>query len=279
VIARELSLQSPTSTEAVRRRPRLQRWFRAHRRLILGVTGLLLVLLPWEIAARLGLVKVLLVSSPSAVGRSLWLEAQRGTLWTNVSATLLVWLLGFALAAIVGTAVGLIAGWFRRASYIAVPWLNVLYATPELAFVPIFILWFGIGVQFKVFVVFLACVFQVTLNTMAGVHATEARFIEVARTYGAGGWMLFRTVVLPGSLPYIMTGLRQGAGRAVVAVVAAEFISANQGLGFLIAVAGQTLQTSRVFMGIVLLAAFGILLGEILGRLERRFDVWRRQAT
>ena len=257
----------------------LKRFYRANQRLILGVVGILLVLIPWEIMARLGMVKLILVSSPTSVIQTFFNEFERGTLWRDVWATLQVWILGFTIAAVVGILIGLAAGWFRRASYVAVPWLNVLYAAPELAFIPMFILWLGIGVAFKVWIVFLACVFQVSLNTVAGVHATEARFLDVAKTYGASGLTLFRTVVLPGSVPYIMTGLRQGAGRAVVGVVAAEFISSNQGIGFLISVSGQTLQTSRVFVGIILLAAFGIFLGEVLGRIDKSFDKWRRVAA
>jgi ABC-type nitrate/sulfonate/bicarbonate transport system permease component len=257
----------------------VHRRYRAYQRPILGVAGILMVLIPWELLVRLGMVKAILISSPSEVARTFVTEIGRGTLWGDIWATVSVWLLGFTIAAIAGILIGLAAGWFKRASYVAVPWLNVLYAAPELAFIPMFILWLGIGVPFKVWIVFLACVFQVSLNTIAGVHATEARFVEVAKTYGASGLTLFRTVVLPGSVPYIMTGLRQGAGRAVVGAVAAEFISSNQGIGFLISLSGQTLQTSRVFVGIILLATLGIVTGEILGRVEKRFDVWRREAT
>ena len=153
------------------------------------------------------------------------------------------------------------AGWFRRVSYVAGPWLNFVYAAPDLAFVPMFILWFGIGVTFKVWLVFLASLFFVAINTMAGVHATEERFLNVARTYGASRKTLFQTVVLPGSVPYIITGLRQGAARAVVGVVVAEFVSSNQGIGFMISIAGATLNTPRVMLGVVLLAALGIHYG------------------
>jgi ABC-type nitrate/sulfonate/bicarbonate transport system permease component len=275
----ELLVEDERPVKTPARFGRIRRGFRRYQRPILGITGILMVLTPWEIFARLGLVKMILVSSPTEVARTFVIEIERGTLWRDVSATLTVWVIGFAFAAVVGVLIGLIAGWFKRASYVAVPWLNVLYAAPELAFIPMFILWLGIGVPFKVWIVFLACVFQVSLNTIAGVHATEARFLDVAKTYGASGLTLFRTVVLPGSVPYIMTGLRQGAGRAVVGVVAAEFISSNQGIGFLISLSGQTLQTSRVFVGIILLAAFGIIIGEVLGRIDHSFDKWRRVAA
>jgi NitT/TauT family transport system permease protein len=256
----------------------LRRWYFANRRLVLGILGLLTVLVPWEILARLKVLRSALTSSPTAVAQTFVTEFQRGSMWNDVSATLSVWVAGFIAAAVVGIFIGLVAGWFRHVSYVANPWLNVLYAAPELAFVPIFILWFGIGFGFKVFIVFLAALFFIAINTMAGVHATEQRFLEVAQTFGANRLKVFTSIVLPGSVPYIMTGLRQGAGRAVVGVVAAEFISSNQGIGFLIMVSGQTVQTSRVFVGIVLLAAFGIFTGEVLGRIEHRFDVWRREA-
>lgn len=256
----------------------LVRWYRANRRLVLGVVGLLTVLVPWELLVRFKMVKSALTSSPTAVAQTFVTEFQRGSMWTDVSATLSVWVVGFVTAAVVGILVGLVAGWFRHVAYVANPWLNVLYAAPELAFVPIFILWFGIGFAFKAFIVFLAALFFIAINTIAGVHATEQRFLEVAQTFGASRMKTFRSIVLPGSVPYIMTGLRQGAGRAVVGVVAAEFISSNEGIGFVIMVAGQTLNTSRVFVGIVLLAAFGIATGEILRRVESRFDVWRRDA-
>lgn len=255
----------------------MRRWYRANQRLVLGVAGLLSVLIPWELLVRLGLVKSVLTSSPTLVAETFVTEVRRGLLWQDVQATFMVWLAGYALAAVSGVTLGLVAGWYRRASYIANPWLNVLYAAPELAFVPIFILWFGIGFSFKVFIVFLAAIFFITINTIAGVHATEERFLAVARTFGASRLTMFRTIVVPGSVPYIMTGLRQGASRAIVGVVAAEFISSNQGIGFLITVAGQTLNTSRVMVGIVLLAALGIFTGEVLRQVERRFDVWRRE--
>jgi NitT/TauT family transport system permease protein len=199
----------------------------------------------------------------------------QGLIWPDLFATLAVWTIGFGAASVVGVAIGLLAGWSRWVRYIADPWLNVLHAIPDLALIPIFILWFGIGFQFKVFLVFLAGLFYVAVNTLAGVQATENRFIDVAKTFGAGRGRIFRTVLLPGSVPYIITGLRQGSARAIVGVVVAEFVSSNQGIGFRISLAASTLRIELVMFGIILLAGFGILVGALLGRLERRFDAWR----
>lgn len=276
-----MSVTTDVAAEAARSRPTpprsaVWRWWDQNQRLVLGIIGILLVLVPWELVVRFGLVKEILISSPTAVAETFVKEFARGDIWRHIRASGSVWLVGFTVASVFGILLGLVAGWYRRAGLITVPWLNFVYAAPDLAFVPIFILWFGLGFVFKVWVVFLGVIIYVALNTIAGVHATEDRFLAVARTYGASRLQIFRTIVLPGSIPYIMTGLRLASGRAVVGVVGAEFISANEGLGFFISISGTTFQTSRVFVGIILLAATGVLLNEILGRIERRFDSWRR---
>ena len=263
----------PLAASVIRTSTRRRRGGRE--RLVLGVIGILLVLVAWELASRLGLVRAILISSPSAVAAVGWAELQRGRIWGDVWATVSVWALGFTVAAVVGVAIGLVAGRYRRAGYLADPWLNALYAFPDLALVPVFILWFGIGLTFKVFVVVLAAVFFVAVNTLAGVRSTERRFVDVARSFGAGRGRVFWTVILPGSVPFIVAGMRQGAARAIVGVVVAEFISSNRGIGYLISVSGATLNTPRLMFGIVILAILGIAVGELLRRVERRFERWR----
>ncbi len=252
-------------------------WYESNQRLVLGIAGILLILVPWELVVRLGFVKEILIGSPTAIAEAFVAEFRGDAIWRHIWASLRVWIVGFGIASVAGILLGLVAGWFRRAGLIAVPWLNVVYAAPDLAFVPIFILWFGLGFTFKVWVVFLGVIIYVALNTIAGVHATEERFLSVARTYGASRVMIFRSIVLPGAVPYIMTGLRIASGRAVVGVIGAEFVSANEGLGFLITISGTTLQTARVFVGVILIAGFGVVLNELLGRVERYFDRWRRE--
>jgi ABC-type nitrate/sulfonate/bicarbonate transport system permease component len=274
--ARVAAAQPKRPAKQRKGRNRVHRFYLGHQAVILGVIGVLMVLIPWEILVQAGLVRRVLMSSPSLVAAALARDFSSGTLWDDIGATLVVWILGFSIASTFGILLGLVAGWFRRARLVAQPWLQALYAAPDLAFVPIFILWFGLGLAFKVWVVFLGVIFFITLNTIAGVQATEGRFLNVAKTFGASRALTFRTIVLPGSVPYIMTGLRQASGRAIVGTVGAEFISANQGIGFVISVSGQTLNTSRVMEGILLLAAFGIITNEVLGRVERRFEVWRR---
>lgn len=248
---------------------------RSTNRVVWGALSVGSVLLVWEVLNRAGLVSSALMSSPSALAAAGAAEIGRGTLWRDAWATFSVWATGFSAAIVVGVPVGLLAGWYSSVGHIANPWLNVLYSVPSLALVPIFILWFGIGFQFKVFLVFMSAIFFIAINTLAGVRSTEARFIDVAETYGASGFLLFRTIVLPGSVPHIITGIRQGAARAIVGVVVAEFVSANQGIGFMITLAGSTLNTARLMFGLAILAAFGIVVGELLRRVEQHFETWR----
>jgi ABC-type nitrate/sulfonate/bicarbonate transport system permease component len=256
-----------------------KRWYLRNERLILGLAGFVTVLLVWELVVNLGWLRAVFISSPSRIWRATLLEVQVGRIWGDIGASLLVYVLGFGAAAAVGITIGLVAGWFKHANYIVDPWLSALYATPDIALAPLIILVLGIGVASKVFVVFLTAVFVVAVNTLVGVRSTDARMFEVARSFGAGRGRIFRTVVLPSTIPFIMTGLRLASGRALVGVVLAELIAANQGIGFLISISGTTLNTARMMIGVLLLGIFGVLIGEVMRRIEARFDVWRPQVN
>jgi ABC-type nitrate/sulfonate/bicarbonate transport system permease component len=256
-------------------KPGWRRWVSNNERLLLGLSGFLFVVVLWEASVRLKLIKSLFVSSPTEVLATFATSVQQGTFWASVSVSLEEFALGYVAALVLGVAVGLAAGWYRRVNYIAAPWIAAWYATPHIALVPLIILWFGIGLPYKVFYVFLVSFFSIVINTMVGVQTSELRYIEVARSFRASQLTIFRTAVLPGSLPFILTGMRLAAAHAWVGVVVAELIGANAGLGFMINFAGRMLHTGTVMMGVVILGIFGIVLSEGLSRVEKRFDVWR----
>lgn len=197
-----------------------------------------------------------------------------GSVWPHLRATFQIWFAGFAIASLVGILIGLLAGTFRPLQALANPWLNVMDSLPDLALIPIFILWFGIGAEFKIFLVFFSCLFFVAVNTMKGTEIIARQYDEVARSLGPSRLLHFRSILLPGSFPFIITGLRQGAARGLVGVIVAEFVSAQAGIGFMISVAGATLNTERVMFGIFILAIAGIGVGELLGRIEKRYQAW-----
>jgi len=249
--------------------------YRPTARLMYGVAGVLGLLGLWEGVSRAGLVQTVLISRPSDVAVTAYQELTSGPFWGNVESTLSVWIVGFLLASAIGIVIGLVSGVFRYVRYVTDPFLNATNVAPDLAFVPLLILWFGIGFRFRLVLVLFIGTFYVAINTLAGVKSTEGRWLRVAKSFGASRMRTFRTVLVPGSLPYIMTGLRQAASRCLIGAVASEFIAGNKGLGFMISLAGSFLQTSTVMFGILLLALLGIIVSEIVGRLERRFDSWR----
>ena len=246
---------------------------------MLGLAGFLIVLVAWELVVRLGLVRAILLSTPTAIFQTAVDELAGGRIWRDAGVSLAEYAGGMFFAILIGVPIGIAAGWSDRLGAIINPWLTALYVTPVVALVPVFILWFGIGISMKIFLVFLVAMFPIAINVVAGVRAAEHRFVRVAASFGASRARLFRTIILPGTTPFIFTGIRQASGRALVGVVVAELIASNQGIGFMISIAGSTFNTSRVMFGILLLAIFGVLVGNLLERLERRFDAWRPAAN
>jgi NitT/TauT family transport system permease protein len=140
---------------------------------------------------------------------------------------------------------------------------------------PLLIIWFGIGIWSKVAVVFLGAVIPVVISSLAGVKTNEARFLTMARSFSASRRKMFFSIVLPGTVPFIFTGLKYAAGRALLGVVVGELYAATAGIGHMIADAGNTFQTDTLFFGVFIFTATGLIVVAALDRLERRFERWR----
>jgi NitT/TauT family transport system permease protein len=242
---------------------------------VFGVLGFAVIVALWETVSRLGFVKQAVLSRPTAIVDAAITDTMNGVIWPHLQASAVEYFLGFGVALLVGIPIGLAIGLFRRLNYLLDPWLSAIYATPTVAIVPLIIIILGIDIETKIFVVFLEAIFVVTVSTMAGVHAADAVYHDVAESFRASGWMRFRTVTLPASVPFILTGARLGTGRALVGVVIAEFLASNGGIGFYISLNGSLLQSSRVYFGIILLGVLGTVLGEAVRAMERRFERWR----
>ena len=155
--------------------------------------------------------------------------------------------------------------------------MNFFYSTPRIVLLPLFIIWFGIDMPSKIAVIFLGALFPIIINTMAGVRNTEAALLRVARSFGASDALIFRRVVLPGSVPFILTGFRLGVGHALVGVVVGELVAARHGVGQLIWIAAETFQIPKAFAGVLIIAGTGMLLTTLIQRIENRFQSWRPQ--
>ena len=169
----------------------------------------------------------------------------------------------------------MIIGWYRRIRLIFDPFLNALYATPRIAMVPMIIIWFGTEWKSKVFVVFISSFFPILVNTVAGIRSLDPDLLRAARAFCASDWQIFKTVAIPGSVPFILTGIRQGVALGLIGVVVGEMFGGSQGVGFMVAFGGQTFQMDTVFVGVLLIAFSGMLLSFLTERLERRFSRWR----
>jgi NitT/TauT family transport system permease protein len=250
-------------------------FYRRHEAAILGGVSVLAVLASWEAAWRAGMISPLFFSGPSAILSRFREDLLQGTLLADIAYSGRNFALGFALAAVAGVVLGVLVGWYRPLRLLLDPFVNALYATPRIAMVPLIILWFGIGIWSKVFVVFLSAFFPILVNTIAGVKALDEDLLRAARAFCASDRQIFTTVAVPGSVPFILTGVRQGVAHGLIGVVVGEMFAGSQGVGFMIAYGGQTFATDTLFVGVAIIALAGIALTGLAERLQQRFSRWR----
>ncbi len=254
---------------------RLRKLYLQYERPLIAGASVLAFFLAWEGMTRSGFVNPLFISSPTLIARAGYRLFADGEIWNDLRVSGTEFAIGYLMAAGVAIPLGLIVGWYKRAYYLLGPFIDALNAIPGVALLPVIIIWFGIGIKSKIAIVFLGSVIPMLINTFSGVKTTEERFLRVARSFGASEFKVFWSIVFPGTIPFIFTGLKYASGRALVGVVVGELYAATAGIGFLITVAGATFQTDKVFVGILIITITGILTIELLKRLEQRFDRWR----
>jgi NitT/TauT family transport system permease protein len=202
-----------------------------------------------------------------------------GTLLQHLSVSAKEFAFGYGAAIVIGFPVGIILGWFKLARATFGPFIAAMQATPRIALMPLFIIWFGLGITSKIVVVLLSAIFPLIVNLQVAMSTIDADLVRVARSYGATRWQIFRSVALPTSVPFLITGLRLAAGRGLLGVIVAEVFGGSQGIGYMIQYAGSTFQTDKVFAGVLVVAATGITLDYTLERLGRHFDKWRGETA
>src|SRR5438105_5893971 len=243
----------------------------------IGTVSVLIFLAVWQLVANAGIYTVLFFPGPWAVAQAFVKLFQSDDIWLDISTSGIELGVGYGMAIVIGLVIGLLMGWYSRFQYALDPFVNFFYSTPRIVLIPLFIIWFGIDMPSKIAVIFLGALFPIIINTMAGVRNTEGALLRVAKSFGASDALVFRRVVLPGSVPFILTGFRLGVGHALTGVVVGELIAARHGVGQLIAIAGQTFQTPKMLAGVILIAGTGMLLTTIIQRVENRFQSWRPQ--
>jgi len=253
--------------EAKSRRP-LPSW-------VITIGSLAVLLGAWEILGRD--INPVFGSYPSAIAEAFWQLARTGKLWTALLDSLRPFLLGYGLAIVVGIPIGLVIGRFRVVEAAIGIYITAGYAMPLVALVPLLVLWLGLGFAVKVAVVFLMSVFPICINTWLGVTAVPKTLIEVGKSFVAPDTVILRRIILPATLPYIMAGIRLAVGRAVVAMVIAEFFTSISGLGAIIITSANNFDTATMFVPIVILMVMAIGLTYLIGAVERWVAPWQAE--
>jgi ABC-type nitrate/sulfonate/bicarbonate transport system permease component len=246
---------------------------RSNRNKLIRLISVIGVLLGWEVFGRQ--IEPLFMSYPTAIAVSATEMIRSGELPAALLDSLGTLLLGFFVASVIGIAIGLLIGRYRTVEA-ATDWLvNALYATPLVAIIPLVVLWFGLGFSAKLFIVVILAIFPILINTAAGVRNVPQPLLDVGFAFDATERQLFTKFILPASLPYMMTGLRLGVGRAIIGMVVAEFFTAITGLGALIVKYGNQYDTAAMFVPILTLMVLGVTLTALMRRIESWIAPWK----
>ena len=260
--------QNPTAApEPAERRP-WPRW-------AITLASIACALMLWEIFGRH--VNPIFGSYPSAIAVAFWELLRTGELWSALAQSLQPFFVGYGLAIVIGIPVGLVIGRFRTMEAAFGIYVTAGYAMPLVALVPLLILWLGLGFKVKVAVVFLMSLFPICINTWLGVTAVPKTLIEVGKSFVAPDTVILRRIILPATLPYIMAGIRLAVGRAVVAMVIAEFFTTISGLGAVIINSANNFDTATMFVPIIILMVMAVGLNGLIGFVEHKVAPWQAE--
>jgi ABC-type nitrate/sulfonate/bicarbonate transport system permease component len=244
-----------------------------NRKFVVRTISFAVVFLLWEVYGRR--VNPILFTYPSAIGRAFIGLVASGELQSYMKESLLVLTYASILSLIVGVLLGVIMGRFSIVEWAADIYINALYSTPMVAVVPLIVLWFGFKVPAKVIIVFLFMVFPVLLNTYEGVKNVDRNLQEVARSFCSSEGQLWRHLIIPSAIPFIVAGVRLAIGRGLVGMIVAEFYTSVTGLGYMIVRYANALETDKLFVPIVVVMVLGVGLMSLAKWVEGRIAPWR----
>lgn len=229
----------------------------------------------WQLGASAGLIKSLFLPPPVAICAALYHLAISGELWRHLSASLMRLGIGWVTGTIFGIGMGLAVGLWSAFRSPGMAVVAALFPIPKIALVPLFIIWFGIGEGSKIATLAFGVFFPTVIATAGGVDNVSRGLIRMGQSFGLSTWAIVRTIILPGALPAILSGFRVTTSIAIVLLVAAEMIGAEQGIGAFVLSAGNLYDTDNLLAGIVVLSVMGLIVAGVIGRLERALLAWR----
>lgn len=261
--------------------PTFSLWRRAEP-MVLGIAGIAALLAAWELLPHVVTMKEgtkLFFAPPSKVVGTLWDMFATGTIWSPLGVSATGFAVGLGISIVVAIPVGVMLGRSQTLNAMLDPFITAFNATPRLVFLPLVLLWFGLGLWSKVVIVFFGAVFPLLINTYEGVRNADKLLITVVRAFGANEWDIARLVVVPNALPYIIAGLRLAIGRAVLGVVVSEFFGSNEGLGVMMVQAASQYKVDVVFAGLIIFTALSLVMTALVKVLETRLGGWRPQRS
>jgi NitT/TauT family transport system permease protein len=238
-----------------------------------NMLSILSLALLWELAGRT--LDSALIPPLSQIGAAWWKLLSSGKLLSNLTMSLTTLAAGFVLAVLIGIVVGVLMGRFRAVEHFLDLYVNALMSAPTTAFVPVLILWFGLGVQSRIAVVFLFAVFVIIINTMTGVKQVDRVFVEMARSFGAREREVFFKIILPAAMPAIMAGVRLGMGRAVKGMVTGEMLLTLTGIGAMIMQYGSSFATDSLFAVILTILMVAMITMKLVQWVDQRLTGWK----
>lgn len=246
---------------------------------LVSFLGFLLLACVWELAVYLFKIPDFILPAPSAIALSLYRGLTSGVFIYNFLVTAFQTLVGFVIAAVIGTAIGAAVAQFSIVERVIYPWLVALQTLPKIALAPLIIIWAGYGISSKIIIVALAAIFPVLVNTIMGLKSCDQGKLDLMRSLGAGRWETFRTVRLPNALPFIFAGLNVAIVLAILGSIVGEFVGSKAGLGNLILEANFQFDVARIFAVLVILGVFGVFLSYLMRMAQRHFLFWNKALT
>jgi len=240
---------------------------------LLRASSVVLFLILWEVFGRR--VNPLFLSYPTAIANACAQLLASGEFQRQALGSLQVYAVGLGAALVLGIFLGLLMGRYRLAEYLLDPYVYALDATPRVALIPLLLLWFGLGAQAKIAVVFLSGIFPVLMNTFSGVRTVSSGLVDIGKAYGAGERQVFTKIILPAALPFIMAGVRLAVGRALIGIITAEMFTAVTGMGALLIRYSSAFATDKFFVPVIFLALLGVLLSVAVEALQKRLAPWK----
>jgi ABC-type nitrate/sulfonate/bicarbonate transport system permease component len=252
-----------------------QNFAERYRKPLLGGVAVALFFAAWQAIFLVVPFNPLFISKPSLIADGFVDLIGSGDLFHDLAVSAVPFVYGLVAAVVIGVPLGIVMGWRKRVGYALDPLMTVFYASPLIALAPLVVIFFGVGVGGKVTIIFFLSIFPFIFNAYAGVRAVDPLLINVVRSLGGGEWHLYRKVIFPSVLPYIVAASRIAVGRALIGVLVGEFFAASEGIGYAISRFGDIFSLDRMFACILTVMAIAVVLTEGIRFAERSAFPWR----